>query len=143
MKYTVMKCDCCGKEFYSEYYEGGYIDHVENFVGNRHVYVYRNDVKDMAREIIFHGNDLRQTIYIKEFLKCFMTWDCFSEEFKNNVKDIVIAMLDKIKKAEARAEVIRKREFPFVIAMLKREKIDDAYFDAFDECCGETDEEEE
>lgn len=133
MKYTVMKCECCGKEFYSEYWEGGYIDHVVNFVGNRNVYVLRNDVQDMASTIIFSGNDLRQVCYIEQFLECFMTWDCFSDDFKNKVKKIVDKMLEKLKAANEKAEKILETEDSLVLALLKEESIDEAYFDLFDE----------
>lgn len=134
MKYTVMKCECCGKVFYSEYWEGGYIDHVENFVGNRNVYVHRNDIEDMARTIVFDGNNLRDLRYVKEFLKCFMTWDCFPEDFKHSVKQIVEAVMSKVAEAEKKVKKLEKSTSPLVLAMLKEEDIDDAYFDLFDEC---------
>jgi hypothetical protein len=134
MKYTVMKCECCGKVFYSEYWEGGYIDHVENFVGNRNVYVHRNNIEDMARTIVFDGNNIRQRCYIKEFLKCFMTWDCFPEDFKHSVNQIVEAVMSKVAKAEKKVKELEKSTSPLVLAMLKEEDIDDAYFDLFDEC---------
>ena len=129
-----MICECCGKEFYTEYWEGGYIDHVQNFVGNRNVYVHRNDIEDMAREIVFDGNNLRDPKYIKEFLKCFMTWDCFPEDFKHSVKRIVDAMISKIAEAKKKAREIEKSTSPLVLAMLKEEDIDDEYFALFDEC---------
>lgn len=138
MKYTVMKCECCGKTFASEYWEGGYIDHVENFVGNRRVFVHRNDVNDMAREIIFSGNDLRELNTISDFLKCFMTWDCFPEEFKARVKKIVDAFIAKYKEANKKCKKLQNTLPPMVIAMISGEKIDASYYDAFDECCEES-----
>lgn len=137
MRYTIMKCPECGKEFINEYWEGGYIDHVVNFVGNKEVYVHRKNVEDMASEIVFNGNDLRDLKYIKEFLKCFMTWKCFPEDFKNKVKQIVVTMMSKIKDAEKKVNHIEKTASPVVLAMLKEEKIDDAYYELFDECCEE------
>lgn len=129
-----LKCKCCGKKFASKYWEGGYIDHVENFVGNKEVFVYRNDAVDMAWEIIFNGNDLRELRHIREFLKCFMTWDCFSKDFKNRVKQMVDAMLEKLEKAHKRVKQINKEESPLVLALLKEEKIDDAFNELFDGC---------
>lgn len=137
MKYTVMKCECCGKTFVSEYWGGGYIDHVVNFVGNRNVFVHKNDVNDMAREIIFDGNNLRELGTIRDFLKCFMTWDCFSEEFKARVKRIVEAFIVKYCKADKHRKKLECSLPPMVLAMITGEDIDDAYFDAFDECCKE------
>jgi hypothetical protein len=135
MKYTVMKCPCCGKEFVSEYWGGGYIDHVTNFVGNRDVFVRKNDPVEMASEIIFDGNNLRELSTIKDFLKCFMTWNCFPEEFKKRVKAIVDEFVKKYKAAQKRCDEIRKKESAIVVAILEGEDIDDAYFDLFDECC--------
>jgi hypothetical protein len=137
MKYTIMKCECCGKTFYNEFWEGGYIDHVVNFVGNRDVFVHRGDVKDMALDIVFNGNNLRKPNVIKDFIKCFMTWDCFSEDFKQSVKQIVDAMMLKIAEAEKEVKRLEKSTLPLVLAMLKNEEIDDAYYDLFDECCEE------
>lgn len=134
---TTMKCDCCGKTFISLYWEGGYIDHVENFVGNRDVYVNRSDIKYMAREIVFDGNNIRELKYIKEFLKCFMAWDCFLKDFKNCVKQIVEAVISEVAEAEKKVKVLEKSVSPLVLAMLKEEDIDDAYFDLFDKCCEE------
>jgi hypothetical protein len=134
MKYTIMECECCGKRFYREHWEGGYIDHVVNFVGNRGVYVNRNDIKDMASEIVFDGNNIRELRYIKEFLHCFMMWDCFPEDFKNSVEKIVKAIIAKIADAKEEVKNLEKSISPLVLAMFKGEDIDDAYFDLFDEC---------
>ena len=134
-----MICQCCGKEFYSEYWEGGYIDHVVNFVGNRNVYVHKIDIEETAREIVFDGNNIRDLQHIKEFLKCFMTWDCFPEDFKNSVKQIVDAMISKIGKAKKQVKKLEETTSPLVLAMLKEEDIDEAYFDLFDECAAKED----
>ena len=135
MIYTIMKCECCGKEFISKYWDGGYIDHVNNFVGNRDAFANRNNIEDMASEIVFSGNNLRDIRVIDDFLKCFMTWDCFQEDFKNKVKKIVKTMVSKIKNAEKQVKELEKSTSPIVLAMLKEEEIDDAYFDLFDDCC--------
>lgn len=137
MKYTVMKCDCCGKTFISEYWGGGYIDHVVNFVGNRNVFVREYDVNDMAQEIIFSGNNLRELSTIRDFLKCFMTWDCFPEEFKTRVKRIVEAFIVKYCEADKHRKKLERSLPPMVLAMIQGEEIDDAYYEAFDECCKE------
>lgn len=79
MKYTVMKCECCGKTFISDFWEGGYIDHVNNFVGNRNLYIQRG-IYDMARDIVFSGNNIRPTWVIRDFINCFSPWKTNFEE---------------------------------------------------------------
>lgn len=133
MKYTVMKCDCCGKEFVTEYYEGGYIDHVENFVGNMRVRKSRNDVGDMADAILFDGNDIRSTWCIREFLNCFKTWDCFDDKFKGKVEKIVEPMLKTIESAKAEADHIEKTTNPLVLAIIREDSLDDAYWKLFED----------
>ena len=70
MKYTVLKCDCCGKEFYTEYWTGGYIDHCVNFLGNMKVCINRG-VNDVFRAICFDGNKRRRVDDVKTRLECF------------------------------------------------------------------------
>jgi hypothetical protein len=131
-----MKCSRCGKEFVTEYWEGGYIDHVVNFSENRDVNCNREDAEEMAREIIFSGNDVRQARYIKERLGCYLTWEEVSKEKKARVNLIVNAMVKGLEEAEKRVNQIEKKESPIVLAMLKEENIDESFFDLFDECCG-------
>ena len=105
----IMKCECCGKTFYTEYWQGNYIDHVENFAQHREALAHSCNVKDMAKKIVFNGADFREEWCIKEFIKCFMKWDCFSEDFKQRVKQIVDATLLNIKKAKRTAERLEKK----------------------------------
>lgn len=70
MKYTVLKCDCCGKEFYSEYWTGGYIDHYMNFVGNLKSYISKG-TNYVYREICFNENKRRRVTDVQERLNCF------------------------------------------------------------------------
>ena len=137
MIYTTMKCECCGKEFISLYWEDGYIAHVTNFVGNKDVFAQRCDLIDMAREIVFDGNNVRPQNVIRDLLKCFMTWDCFSEDFKQCVKKIVDAVILDVENAKKEAERLEKSISPLVIAILREEDIDDAYYYLFDRCCAE------
>lgn len=137
MKYTVLKCDCCKRTFFSEYWEGGYIDHVVNFAEHRNIFGSRDDVRDMARKIIFDGNNVREIRHIKEFMKCFMTWDCFSDDFKVQVKRIVDNMLKELKKARTRADRLIAKKTPLVLAIVREEYDDGAFFDLFDDCCKE------
>ena len=130
--YTFMSCDCCGKEFSQEYYQGGYIDHVVNFVGNMDCHKARNSIEDMAENILFDGNEIRETCYIEDFLKCFKTWDCFDDEFKGKVEKIVEVMLEKLKTAKAEANHIKKTTNPLVLAIVKGKDLDDAYWELFD-----------
>ena len=88
MEYTVMKCDCCGKTFFSKYYEGGYIDHYINFSKNFEEWVkFDNAIENFYEEIVFAGNRLRGKGRINERL------DCFSKYCeKNNHNDLLISV---------------------------------------------------
>lgn len=70
MKYTVMKCECCGKIFHSEYYEGGYIDHVENFSKQFDIIDTKGAVGIM-REIAFDGNSYRDAYDVRNRFQCY------------------------------------------------------------------------
>ena len=69
MKKTIMTCDCCGKEFYSEYYTGGYIDHTN--LSNNFDVLFRCGAKRIISEICKHGNSLRDADDVKIRLNCF------------------------------------------------------------------------
>ena len=116
MKNTVMKCDCCGTTFEIKYYQGGYIDHVNNFVGNQHVFVNK-DVTRVAREIVFCNGAVRCIDDIEKRLKCFMTWNGFQDDFKLRVKRIVDAMLKEIKSAHTKAYMLRDKTPPLVFSI--------------------------
>lgn len=92
-----MYCECCGKEFLLEYYRGGYIDHVNNFYGNRHH--CGKDVKEDIRHICYDGNEIRDWYDIQERLKCYRLWN-----INGAVKHEVI------KQSEALCEEIRNAE---------------------------------
>ena len=67
---TVMKCDCCGKVFYSEHWIGGYIDHYENFA-RQFDWIIKRDEEDIFYEICYDGNELRDKYDIKCRFECF------------------------------------------------------------------------
>ncbi len=100
-------CDCCGKEFYSEHWTGGYIDHM-NMVNNRRIYKsrfksnwyneidevnYKKMIEDVVNEICYCGNDPREEYDVKSRLECFMLWDDFSENEKTEVKTMVETLI--------------------------------------------------
>ena len=70
MKETIMRCDCCGKRFYEEYWTGGYIDHYENFVRNFVPMIKRGE-EEIFHEICYEGNELRDKHDIQCRFKCF------------------------------------------------------------------------
>ncbi len=98
MKQTILKCDCCGKEFYTEYYKGGYIDHFKNFVGNMPITI-KNGQNDIFREICYAGNSLRQDYDIKERLNCFEKYcqKTSNENLVPIVRDLVEQFLENQK----------------------------------------------
>ena len=77
----VMKCDCCGAKFYSEHYDGGYIDHVKNF-SERVGYLSKIDADKAIKEIVYSGNEIRNERDIKERLNCFCMQPLVSDEVK-------------------------------------------------------------
>lgn len=76
-------CPVCGKIFYQEYYEGGYIDHM-NFANNLGIMYKRYNAgdKNAFDELIKDGNDIREPENIKAQLKCAKVY------FKDNKKII-------------------------------------------------------
>ena len=90
MKYTVMKCDICGEEFFSEYYEGGYIDHT-NFTRNLH-FTVKNGEDDIVYEICYNGNEIRKHSSRKSRLNCFCKY-CE----KNNIKELKEKVISQVK----------------------------------------------
>lgn len=80
------KCDCCGKTFYTEYYAGGYIDHVVNF-SDRKDYLSSLSADKAIKEIVFSGNDMRNEYDIQERLKCFCMQKSVSEDVKSECKE--------------------------------------------------------
>lgn len=94
MKYTIMKCPICSKEFYSEYWKGGYIDHVTNLVGNLTRWFTEKPIMENTQEnidrladlIYSDGNDIREKEDIKCRLNCFLKADFIPTEIKQAVE---------------------------------------------------------
>lgn len=100
MKYTVMKCDCCGKTFYSEYWTGGYIDHT-NLTRNLPIMVKR-DIDDIVKGLCKKGNELRRKDDIIIRLNCFEAY-CTKNGLTDlipNVKEKVLSFIEKLKELD-------------------------------------------
>lgn len=67
-----MYCENCGKEFYIEYWQGGYTDHM-NMVNNFEV-IKNCGIDDIIQEICMGGNNYRELEDIDDRLKCFLIW---------------------------------------------------------------------
>ena len=58
---TIMKCPVCGKEFITKYWEGGYIDHVSNFVDNYKIKLNKlNNLDDIINDLTIHSLNYRE-----------------------------------------------------------------------------------
>lgn len=138
---TKMYCPCCGKEFFSKYYQGGYIDHVVNFSNHRKSYA-----KDepsyaafrLSRDILFSGNNIYPLNEIETRLNCVMYWDCISDDVKKKVREIVIRTMAKIKDANNEVIDILDSISPMALAIIKDDDLNDCYKDAFDESVEES-----
>lgn len=129
---TIMTCDCCGKTFYSEYWEGGYIDHVTNFSRHFKSYSEREDVVEhLSKEIIFSGNNVRSAYEIDVRLNCAMKSIYFSDDVKTEVKRIVNEMLAALKIANTEADEIEQSASPMALAILKDDSLNDAYHQTY------------
>lgn len=106
MKINKMVCEHCGKEFYEEYYIGGYIDHYTNF--SSHKSSFGKDVEHDVRRICCDGNDVREDKDIQERLNCYLKWDNVSDDVKTTVKQKCDFLINKIKVAKEKAEAIVK-----------------------------------
>ena len=104
MKIEKMVCEYCGKVFYSEYWEGGYIDHYMNFAQNKKL--YGKDIKHDVHEICYDGNDLRKEEDMKNRLYCYLKWDNISDDTKNRVKEKCEFLINKIIKTRKNAKDI-------------------------------------
>lgn len=71
---TIMTCDKCGKEFYTRYCSGGYIDHVMNF-SDHSENISNFPVNRIIWEICWAGNEIRSQYDIRERLNCFKSWN--------------------------------------------------------------------
>lgn len=92
IKQITYKCNICGKEFFSEYGEGGYIDHYFNFVGNDTV-ICQNEPNGIIDEICCSGNEIRNMTDIQERLKCFNLWNCVDGDTKKVVSSKVESII--------------------------------------------------
>ena len=101
-----MFCEFCGKKFYTEYYDCGYIDHYMNFASpERHKFIGSNAAYAVD-EIAKKGNDYRSPYYIKERLNCFLKWPDVSDDVKAETKRRCEFLIDKMHKAQGKAEQI-------------------------------------
>lgn len=98
MKVTRMYCENCGKEFYTEYWQGGYIDHT-NMTSNFKVYLKRG-VKSIIEEITKDGNDYRELDDIECRLNCFLIWLKKKEVSKEMIQEIKEKVAEKKKYIE-------------------------------------------
>jgi hypothetical protein len=124
-----MICDCCGKEFYSEYYEGGYIDHYENFASRMDK--WGKDIKSDIREICFHGNDLREKQDMLERFNCYKQCKTVSDEFKTEIDSRINSLLSIIENAKIKAKEISSGLTAMERKYLRREVSDNCH-----ECYG-------
>ena len=125
-------CDRCGKELCSEYWDGGYIDHYENFARHGRSYLeWSNAATPLSKDIIFSGNNLRPEWVIRDLLDCCMSWDFLPEDVKNETKRIVEAMLEEILKARKEVLLIKETASPMAIAILRNKEIHDSYQDTY------------
>ena len=106
MKTTRMYCENCGKEFYNEYYEGGYIDHT-NMTNNFEICLYRG-IGDIVEEITQHGNDYRELEDIDDRLKCFLIWLEKKKVSKEMLEEIKEKVAEKKKYIENLLQIRQK-----------------------------------
>lgn len=101
MKYTIMECPICKKRFSTEYYAGGYIDHVENF-SNRLVRAWKNSIDCTKKNIKYYfdkiyycGEDIRDKEDIDCRLNCFLHAESVCDELKRAVSERVNSVIGK------------------------------------------------
>ena len=98
MEITILKCPNCNKKFYTKYYTGGYIDHM-NMVNNFDITVNRGK-EDIVEEICYKGNIYRGIEDIKEREECFikyLTDKGMEQDFINDVIGEVNSIREHIK----------------------------------------------
>lgn len=103
MKITRMYCENCGKEFYSEYYKGGYIDHT-NMTSNFEIYLCRG-VESIVEEITQGENDYRELEDIDDRLKCFLIWLKKKKVSKEMLEEIKEKVAEKKKYIESLLQI--------------------------------------
>ena len=127
-----MICDCCGKEFHTEYWEGGYIDHVTNFSSRFEGYAKREDSIDrLSHDIVFSGNDIRSSYDMMDRLECMLKSIYISDDIKTAVGTIVIEMIARLNDARKEVSDIENSASPLALAMLRRDSNDDAYYKVY------------
>ena len=117
-----MICDCCGKEFLCEYYEGGYIDHVTNFSSQFDWYANCSDpVGRLSHDIIFGGQGLRSIYHMSEMLYCAKVSKHIPDDVKQKVEAVVSKIMDELTKAHNEVRDIEKTASPLAIDILHRD----------------------
>lgn len=119
MKYTVLKCNCCGEEFFTEYYAGGYIDHCMNF-SDQFDRVIKQEENEICEEIYYDGITIRETIDIKKRRNCFKKF-C---EHTNNIQKFerVDVLLSELLKRHEFLDTIHDTIYELVKDLTEEEK---------------------
>lgn len=99
---TTMICDCCGKEFVTQYYHDGYIDHFVNFASHFDSLVNKS-ASEISYEIALHGNETRKGYSMEERFRCFEIY-CN----KNNKQDLAATVKKLIDEQIAHLEYLDK-----------------------------------
>jgi len=110
MKITRMVCENCGKEFYTEYYDGGYIDHM-NMVNNFQVSLNRG-LDSIVDDICKSGNSWRPVSDIDIRKTCFIKWlekQDVSKEFIERVINQVDKTQEHISEIETKTEKLQNQ----------------------------------
>lgn len=123
MKTTRMYCENCGKEFYSEYYEGGYIDHM-NMTSNFECYLHRG-IESIVEVITQDDNDYRELKDIDDRLKCFLIWLEKKKVSKEMLEEIKEKVAEKKKYIENLLQIrkeIQDKIDSLDVAILEQER---------------------
>ena len=95
---TIMKCPVCGKEFITKYWEGGYIDHVSNFVDNYKIKLNKlNNLDDIINDLTIHSLNYREEKDIIERKNCFIKWLRKQKVSEDIIKEIEERTLERLK----------------------------------------------
>lgn len=116
---TIMTCDKCGKEFYTKYYSGGYIDHVMNFSDNSET-ISNYPVNRIVREICWAGNEIRSQYDIRERLNCFKSWNIQDKNKADEVVEMCEKLIALLNESKPIAKSVYKKLSPLDKAELLR-----------------------
>lgn len=95
---TIMICPVCGKEFYSKYWEGGYIDHVSNWVDNYKIKLNKLDnLDDIINDLTIDNLNYREEKDIIERKNCFVKWLRKQKVSEDFIKEIEERTLERLK----------------------------------------------